>query len=246
MIAGKCQLCLELKPLLKKSHIIPKFMYHGLFDPKHKIRYVSRADVTNVKLISDGLYEPNLLCKECDNSVIGKLETYMRIMLYGGNPGKSNIPVFERRANQHGDKSIIIKNLDYTKAKLFLLSVLWRAHISKLPFFRNVDLGPVAEVLRGMIASYNAADVDDFETLVIFLNRNTKRPLKSILEPLRVKKDNNISYIFYINGLIYYFNISQLNKYELYSKGHITLENSMRVIMLEDDIAEAFFDTLFY
>lgn len=34
---GSCKLCLEEKILLKKSHIIPEFMYKDLYDENHKL-----------------------------------------------------------------------------------------------------------------------------------------------------------------------------------------------------------------
>jgi hypothetical protein len=33
----KCKLCGNNKKLLKKSHIVPDFMYQNLFDEKHRI-----------------------------------------------------------------------------------------------------------------------------------------------------------------------------------------------------------------
>ena len=52
-----CKLCLKEKKLLKKSHIIPKFMYKGLFDENHKILVSKVNPLKKEKLQSDGAYE---------------------------------------------------------------------------------------------------------------------------------------------------------------------------------------------
>ena len=50
----KCRLCLEDKNLLKKSHIIPNFLYSSLFDEKHRIHQVS---IKNVQKLSDKILQ---------------------------------------------------------------------------------------------------------------------------------------------------------------------------------------------
>jgi len=40
------------------------------------------------------------------------------------------------------DNKIIIEGIDYAPFKLFLMSVLWRASVSTLEFFKLVSLGP--------------------------------------------------------------------------------------------------------
>ena len=41
---GICRLCLEEQALIKKSHIIPEFMYQDLFDENHKFIMTSNKD----------------------------------------------------------------------------------------------------------------------------------------------------------------------------------------------------------
>jgi len=44
MKQGICKLCVETKPLLKQSHIIPQFMFKGLFDDTHRTVYDDMRD----------------------------------------------------------------------------------------------------------------------------------------------------------------------------------------------------------
>ena len=47
--------------------------------------------------------------------------------------------------NQFGLESMLISNVDYTRFKLFLLSILWRGSITSNPLFVNVKLEKTKE-----------------------------------------------------------------------------------------------------
>lgn len=237
-----CKLCLEDKLLIKKSHIIPNFMYRGLFDAKHKLNYVNFLNPNLITPISDGLYDENILCAKCDNEILGKIETYVSIMIYGGNPGKNKISEFKKTKNTDGLVSVHINNIDYLKTKLFLLSILWRSHISKHPFFQEIDLGPHAEKLRKMIIHDDAGHEHQYESAIAILKQNPSRPYKSIVRPKRLKLDLNTIHVFYINGLMYHFNISPINKLSIFEKGKVCKDNSMKIALLEGDYADGYFD----
>jgi hypothetical protein len=69
---GQCKLCLQEKQLIKKSHIIPDFMYKDLFDDKHAILLnTSNTKTRNTKILFNGEYEGNILCESCDGKIIG-------------------------------------------------------------------------------------------------------------------------------------------------------------------------------
>ncbi len=91
-----CKLCTYDKKLLKSSHIIPDFMYYGLFDEKHFIAPIDLIEFKRKKLLPAGFYDYDILCKECDNEVIGKLESYSKIVLYGGKGKVENYPKVEK------------------------------------------------------------------------------------------------------------------------------------------------------
>jgi hypothetical protein len=55
---------------------------------------------------------------------------------------------------------------DYTRLKLFFLSVLWRAHESSLPFFSRVDLGSHRPRLLQLISSGNPGTPEEFSVLL--------------------------------------------------------------------------------
>ena len=147
----KCKLCLLAKPLLNKSHIIPDFMYQELFDKDHKIYRLKTSNTDKYSKVPTGEYDQNILCAECDNVRIGQFEHYASKVLYGGKLAVSEFPTFINQVNPHGMKYTYCQNINYKKFKLFLLSILWRASISKRDFFSSVSLGPHEEIIRQMI-----------------------------------------------------------------------------------------------
>jgi hypothetical protein len=56
----------------------------------------------------------------------------------------------------------LVPVFDYTKLKLFLLSVLWRAALCFHDYFRNVTLGVHIGAIRAMVLKGNAGDPDSY------------------------------------------------------------------------------------
>ena len=99
----KCKLCCIDKKLLKKSHIIPEFMYQDLFDEKHRIfEVLFKPDLQlQNKTRQSGVYDKDILCDKCDNKVLGSLERYASLALYGGIE-----LTIQSRANQNTSSKI--------------------------------------------------------------------------------------------------------------------------------------------
>lgn len=237
-----CSLCNLEKPLIKKSHIIPDFMYKGLFCEKHFIHYTNLTSLNPSKRLPDGIYDQHILCKSCDNDLLGSLETYASKTFYSmGNYSENEKLTFESKKGDDGLTTIFIGNLDYKKYKLFLLSILWRAHISKHPFFKVVNLGSYAERLRKMILTNDPGEEDDFEFALVLITPE-EVVAKSIIEPRYLKDEGNSNYVFCINEIMYHFNISKYNKMPMFAKSYLGKDNIMQVAVPEKKIANEYFD----
>ena len=172
-----CQLCKEEKPLLKNSHIIPNFLYRGLFDEKHKIINVNLNNLKDKEVHQTGFKDRDILCATCDNGILGKLERYASNTIFGNN---DSIEIEFHQGNKEIVSFVRYKNLDYTQIKLFFLSILWKSHISKHRFFNEIELGvKYSEQLRQMIYHNDAGAEDAFEVLLIRPVVNGNRPTKS-------------------------------------------------------------------
>jgi hypothetical protein len=84
MKIGICKLCKKKKELIRQSHIIPNFMYKGLFYDSQTVRVINPKKLDAFKSIPTGFYNKSFLCENCDRNIIGRLETYASVVLYGG------------------------------------------------------------------------------------------------------------------------------------------------------------------
>ena len=85
-------------------------MYQDLFDDKHRIFEVLLKPDSQLKnkTRQSGAYDKNLLCDDCDNRVLGSLERYASLALYGGIE-----LTIDRRSNHDSSTYINVKGIDY-------------------------------------------------------------------------------------------------------------------------------------
>jgi hypothetical protein len=93
-----------------------------------------------------------------------------------------------------------IENADYTKLKLFALSLLWRAHASSHEFFSHVALGPHAMTLRSYISSGIAPPSDKYG--VVFLHRVSQQYPGALIPPWRDRIQGVNIYRFYLPDIV--------------------------------------------
>ena len=208
----KCRLCLKQRPLLKKSHIIPEFMYHELFDNHHKFLsfspYEHSRGSKKIKRPSSGEYESNILCVKCDNDLLGSYEDYAKRVIYGGYLASGENPICENYSTQEGLKFTTCSNINYKKFKIFLLSILWRASISSRPFFKLVKLNEHEEIIRSMILDGNAGTTSTYPILFMTYVNDKSMPTDFIVQPQKRIISGLEAYVFIIGGMIYIFFIN--------------------------------------
>ncbi len=212
-----CNLCLEDKPLLRHSHIIPDFMYQLMFDDKHFLHRGAVAHPENMKRVPTGEYEGDLLCHRCDNEIIGEYESYASVALFGGDLPAQESPIFAATKFPDGLRVIHIEYLNYSKFNLFLLSVLWRASITSRDFFRNVKLGADSEEsIRQMLLNGKAGDPFFYPILMVAPQGNNL-PRDVIGEPHEFELDGTIGYNFLMIGInfIYFIGGGEIPDYVL-------------------------------
>lgn len=238
MRKGKCKLCLEEKILVKKSHILPEFMFKEFFDEKHKM-IVTNISLENKKLIPTGFYDQYILCLNCETKVISQYESYASQYFYTTNKSKLQ---FDVNIISQEIVDVQVSNIDYRRFKLFLLSILWKASISKHYFFQSIKLGMYEEILRKMIINDDPGEEYDFMNFIV-IARNKYLPLKMGVDPKRLKSSNgNTAYAFFISGIFYYFNISPQNVPDYFYKTCLKKNNTLNIAVVEGKLAEEFFD----
>ncbi len=193
----KCRLCLKDKKLLK-SHIIPEFFYKPVYDDLHRLNLVSAETPNRIKYEQKG-YREKLLCNDCEG-LLSTFEDYVRRVFYGG------VEV-ETKMLKNG---ILIRNIDYKKFKLFQLSLLWRASVSRQGFFSEVNLGTKEETIRKMLNAQNPGEPHQFGCIMAILLWEENKPLDGIiLPPLRLHIEGHICFRFIVGGYTWLFVVSR-------------------------------------
>lgn len=153
-----------------------------------------------------GEFESDILCVSCDNIILGTLDSYAINLFFKGF--NDDIVKIHNVKNLNGYDYSVIENIDYKKLKLFLLSILWRASISKRDFFRDVNLGPYENIIREMILLNDPKESKDFP-IITYSTKDEKLNFNSLIgQPRKVKQNNSHVYIFVINGLIFLYFIN--------------------------------------
>ncbi|MCK4421505.1 hypothetical protein KAW48_06880 [candidate division WOR-3 bacterium] len=192
----KCALCHQDKKLCN-SHIIPEFFYKPLYDKKHRLNVIPLSKEEKRRYEQKGLRE-SLLCKECEEQ-LSKYEKYASQFLNGGTG------FYITNGNP-----IKIEGIDYEKFKLFQLSLLFRASVSNLGFFENIDLGPHEEKIRKMLINENPGKKSDYPCIII-IPKMKGEPVSDdfIGQPVELnKQEGHRQYRFILGGCFWLYLVS--------------------------------------
>lgn len=199
-----CHLCGQARKLIK-AHIIPEafFVAHRK-DGKRPSRLISNCKGERAKKSPVGIYDFNILCGECD----GKLGLWDE---YGIQLFIKDLKSFAPSPVTGTPICFVRPEFDYVKLKLFVLSVLWRAHLTSQKFFERVQLGPYADALRDMIAMSDPGDGDDFCTVLSCFTLADQLEMKAlpILDPHRERWQHVNAYRLGFGVLTAYVKVDQ-------------------------------------
>jgi hypothetical protein len=182
-----CRLCNKADDL-RNSHIIPEFMYSSLYDEKHRFYEISTDIEKKNKLPQKGVRE-RLLCGVCEQH-IGQYERYASLVLKGG---------IELQIANEG-RMTHVSGIEYSRFKLFALSVLWRAGVSSLDFFRQVSLGPHEPKLRSMILNSDPGKEDAYPFIMTPIIHSGELQEALIVMPTWTRVGTNFAYRFVFGG----------------------------------------------
>jgi hypothetical protein len=190
-----CALC-QINSSLRNSHIIPEFLYDTLYDDKHRLHQLSTNPDAKDHLLQKGVREP-LLCEPCEQR-LSVLERYVSLVLNGG------VGLMYHRAG----KRLLLEGLDYTKFKLFQLSVLWRASISSLPMFTQVSLGSHEDRIRQMLLRDDPGPPERYGCLMFVLLHEGQLVRDLIVQPTWARLVGHYAYRFVFGGMVWVYVVS--------------------------------------
>ena len=223
-------------------------MYREIFDKNSLITY-SINQKYDKKHFSSGIYESNILCRECDNEIIGKIETYAANALYYNNFSVDKKIKCKTKIHPNGTEIRIVTNIDYNKFKLFLLSILWRASISSHPFFNEITLSKEHEkTIREYLLNENNIPENIYRINLCFCKEPPSNLItNSILNPFRIgNKTETYYYVFYIARMFYLIEIKKKNiEYDFFYNGNIKQNNSIEIPIVDENFVKIIFQKVF-
>jgi hypothetical protein len=133
-----------------------------LLRAKGNSKHLSEArqhDSKDIQIWQNGIWDNRILCDICDGSFSPWDNYGFRIL--GNPPGNNILP-----QNDAEMQAFVIKNIKYDVLKLFILSLLWRASVSTVPFFSRIQLGAHQSEIAEMIRNKNPGRDDQFPVVV--------------------------------------------------------------------------------
>lgn len=171
-----------------------------------------------------GIYDKEIVCEDCERIFAPWDEYGNKFLFQELHEDRYIVSNGERIAYNFGSS-------DYENLKLFFLSVLWRASVSKQPLFNLVQLGPYEEKLKHLILSKDPGSVEDF---AVALSKFDAPPNETgILNPDRTEYDGVNHYRLYLGGYMAIIKVSNQPPSKCFKGLYIAPEQDVFFIVRE-------------
>jgi len=164
-----CRLCGQVRALCR-SHIVPELAYEPIKNDKDQIYALGPT----TKKVQTGYFE-KLLCQECE-ALLSRYENSFKQVWMDTIP-----PEFGHLRTRPLTDLISVDVPDYTRFKLFHLSVFWRAAVSTgFKTDPKVSFGPYSDEIAGLITAGDPGQPGDFPFFGILNLDDQRRPLPTV------------------------------------------------------------------
>jgi hypothetical protein len=159
-----CRFCETENPRFVDAHIIPRSFFKIVRGhANYSIMMRASGTTIDTPYYQAGPSDPEILCDRCEPK-FSEWDGYGFEAL--GHEWRVEDAI---RRSDGLPIAIPIKGLNYEKLSLFILAVLWRASVSKLVFYREVNLGEIYEErIRRNLQTREAPEPDQFAILIKF------------------------------------------------------------------------------
>jgi len=210
---------------------LSEFIYRPLYDESSRTLGVQRSGSgTKIRSVQKGLRE-KLLCAGCEGKLnlyeTPSAKTWRHLLELPDHPTEANGKLL---LSETGNQGLVLSNIDYSVFKLFLLSLLWRAGVSRREEFKEVELGPHAERLRSMIFKKDPGLCHEYPCIVFRLTGVEHAPL---LNPIRDSWDGHVGYSFFLGKIKLLFLVSSHTRGSRFLRLALQPEGHMKVIFMD-------------
>lgn len=201
-----CKLCKRAYHFLAQSHIIPKaiYSYVGIRDAQQGILLYDFVLGKSYRS-PQGEYDKEILCQKCESLINERYETDALRVLYQSDLPERLKFTFAQFSDSNG-VGIKFQDLSYKTIKMFFVSLLWRAHLSKRPFWSRVSLPKEeAEELRNILLNDGVLPEDRYPiTIYSFFGENLPSLVSQPRPLFNVRTKEIVGYVFLI-GKAFHF-----------------------------------------
>lgn len=211
---GLCKLCNAVEANVN-AHIIPKSFFVEHLEDGEIPKIISTEKGSYPKRSPIGVYDSDILCTGCEGK-FAVPDDYGYKFFHAKHTFEVIYPGTEATAK-------IINDVDTEKLQLFVLSVLWRASVSKKSFYASVSLGQYEEKIRKIIEE----QVYSHEFPILLRQYNYPPEYIPTLCPVKSRYGNTNYYDLLLNGFTVSVKVDKrpapvgLESLSLISKNHI-------------------------
>jgi hypothetical protein len=156
-----CRFCDEARPLIK-AHVIPRSFFTLVRrDANYSVFFQAHNSQLQTGFHQAGIYDSEILCDVCEARFSGD-DTHGFEVLSKAR-GEENA-IRDQSGTLYG---VRLPDLDYIRFKFFILSVLWRASVSKHVFFSDINLGPHENIIRDALRERKPLDADQYAVVLL-------------------------------------------------------------------------------
>lgn len=203
-----CQGC-GLNKVLIKAHAIPESFFVKMRSEHGVPKLMTDVKGVYPKKAPIGVYDNQILCRECEDRFQVVDDYGQKLLLQS----KSEHEELKVGGNVHGFR---VKDVEYEKLKLFLISVLWRASLSNHSFYSRVNLGPYQQKAKDLIWANDPGEQTDFPFVIAkFTDASIG---KTMLDPHPERWAGVNYYRLYMCGYVIYIKVDKRTSPEMMKK----------------------------
>lgn len=151
--------------------------------------------------IPDGIYDARLVCRDCED-IFQPFDNYASELL--PKIRETEHRILDSKGNV---AAWVLRGIDCSLLKFFVLSLLWRAHATERPEFRAVDLGPHASAMANALRQRALPPDDQYQFMLFDIYH--ARYDKIHFTPIRDRVGGMNVYKFFVFNLGFIISVSK-------------------------------------